>query len=375
MLVICSIPVTTFATAVPVSIKFTSDALGLGSDNINDGKDGMSIGTDFAGKLETSTVTGEGSFLYIQQDGLAGLGSTDNPLFVTVTAKNHLDTPGPGDWNAGVLYISKEYTGGGKNAIANSKDKGKGKGKGKDKSKGKGISKGRGRDKGRCKDRDRDKDKGKDKSHSSHLDGYKEGLGVRAFTVDPAGGLRIIDPATGRARIEGSKHVSGGTETFDSWDDITLVKTKDGVKNGPPHVDELVRFDFANPVAAQSVVVRFSDFLSTDVIDLSIEVIHQDGSTETLTDNWLDTVESPLVIAGIESDKLCDLIFANIAGLSDTDLITSFDIRAIDDNPLHPRETAEHFYITAISASVVPEPATITLLGMGFLSLFRRRRK
>lgn len=316
--------------AMPVSVKLTSDALGLGSGDINDCKDGQSIDADIAGKLETSSVTGQGSFLYIQQDGLAGSGTQTNPLFVTISARGHLDTPGPGDWNAGVLYISNENT---------SEDKKPGK-------------------------------------KSYHPDGYKEGLGVRSFTIDPATGLRIIDQTTGRARIEGSKHVSGGTETIESWDDITLEETGEGdLKNGSPHVDELIKFDFANPVLAQSVVVRFSDFLSTDVIDLSIDVTHEDGSTETLTDNWLDTTEAAFVLTALESDKLYDLVFSNIAGLLSTDVITSFEIRAIDDDPLNPKETAEHFFITGIDADVVPEPASIALLGMGFISLFRIRRK
>jgi len=325
LLVICGIQTTAFGTLVPVSVKFTSEALGLGSGNINDGKDGVSVDADLTGRFETSTVTGQGSVLYVQDDGLAGSGSASSPLFLTVTAKSHLDTPGSGDWNAGILYISEEN---------HSEDKKPG-------------------------------DKG------YHLDGYKEGLGVRAFTIDPDTGLRVIDPDTDLARIEGSKHVSGGTETICSWDDITF----DGTKNGPPHVDELVRFDFVNPVEAQSLVVRFSEFLSTDVIDLSIEVTHQDGSTENLIDNWLATDESPLVLAGFEKDNVYDLLFANIADLSSTDLITGLEIRAIDDDPLNPRETAEHFFITGIEANVVPEPATIGLLGIGFLSLFRKRRK
>ncbi|MCF7956718.1 MAG: hypothetical protein K9M75_13025, partial [Phycisphaerae bacterium] len=158
LLVICGIQTTAFGTLVPVSVKFTSEALGLGSDDINDGKDGQSVDADFAGRFVTSTVTGQGSILYIQQNGLAGSGSESSPLFLTVTAKGHLDTPGPGDWNAGILYISEE----------NDSD---------------------------------DKDPG-DKGY--HIDGYKEGLGVRAFTIDPGTGLRVIDSSTGRARIEGS---------------------------------------------------------------------------------------------------------------------------------------------------------------------------
>ena len=321
LLVICGINANVVATLVPVSVKFTSEALGLGSGNINDGKDGVSVDADIDGKLVTSPVTGEGSILYVQRDGLAGSGTAYNPLFVTVTAQSHLDTPGPGDWNAGIIYISEEN---------HSEDKNPG-------------------------------DKG------YHIDGYKEGLGVRAFTIDTATGLRVINPDTGLARIEGSKHISGGTE----MSEITF----DGTKNGPPHVDELVRFDFENPVEAQSVVVRLSEFLSTDVFDLSVDVIHLGGTTETLTSNWVDTDDASLVMAGTEKDNVYDLVFANDVELSSTDLVTSFSIRAIDDDPLNPRETAEHFWVTGINANVIPEPATIGLLGLGFISLLRFKRR
>jgi len=142
-----------------VSINFNSTALGLGAGPINDGGDGSAVvDADVPGLVTGAVGSGIGSVLSVQESGVAGPGSVLDPLILTVTAKSHLDTliPSWPDWNAGVLYITEET--------------------------------------------ERDKN---------------EGLGVRAFTVDPATGQRVLEPSTGRARIEGSKEISGGTETFD----------------------------------------------------------------------------------------------------------------------------------------------------------------
>ena len=148
--------------AADVSILFNSTALGLDGSAINDGGDGSAvIDADVSGLTSGAVGSGIGSVLSVQESGLAGPGTVIDPLILTVTAKSHLDTPIPAwpDWNAGVIYITV----------------------------------------------DKGSDIGKD-----------EGLGVRAFTVDPATGQRVLDPITGRARIEGSKEISGGTETFDT---------------------------------------------------------------------------------------------------------------------------------------------------------------
>ena len=60
---------------------------------------------------------------------------------------------------------------------------------------------------------------------------------MRSFKVltGDSGGYREIDSTAGRAKIEGSKEVSGGTDTA----------TYDSKKpNGAPHVDEAVYFNF-----------------------------------------------------------------------------------------------------------------------------------
>src|SRR6202007_3240044 len=139
--------------------------------------------------------------------------------FLTVTASSRLDTitfpPPPflvlNDYRAGLLYVSKE---------------------------------------------------------SANLpDGRDAGLGVRAFTVTggagPTSGLRLLDGATHRARIEGSKEVSGGTGAA-AYDPAS--------PNGAPHVDEEATFTFdpSLSVGASTVVVVLSKFGEADTLDLTV---------------------------------------------------------------------------------------------------------
>ena len=303
--------VSSTATATVVSIKLTADALGLGTDDVNKGG---TVDPDIVGKLITSSTTGVGSILTIQTDGKAGPGTALAPLFVTVTAETHLDTvsglPSPNDYLAGVIYITKE--------------------------------------------------------HADLPDGRKEGLGVRAFKVDPTTGLRLFDGGQAQLeRIEGSKHVSGGTgpTAYDSSD-----------PNGAPHVDEHVKFDFNNPahiVSAQSVEVLLSDYDPTDIIDLHIELI-SGGSIDLIFMQTTDTNGGGDAIFEEIGDKLWKLKFAPLDQLSAGDKVDYFTIRANDDDPQDPRGTAEHFFITGITA--VPEPATMGLLGLGTIAMLRRRR-
>ena len=299
---ICCLVLTSSALAAPISVKLTSEALGLGSDNINAGS---TVDPDIPGALVTSPSAGMGSILTVQQSGLAGPGSGANPLFVTITAKTHVDTlyslPAVHDYQAGVLYISDED------------------------------------------------------SHTP--DGRKEGIGVRAFGVDGLTGLRTFDG--GLANIEGSKHVSGGTGPG------TYLF---GNPNGAPHVDELVNFEYATPVFGQSIEVLLSEYESTDIIDLHIEVVG--GSDIDL--QFLGTSDATLFEE--IGDKLWKVTFDSpTIGLEPDDLVSSFYIGADDDVPADPRGTAEHFWITGTSA-VVPEPATLSLLALGGLLAIKRRR-
>jgi len=304
-----------WAQAVPMR-KLTSEALGLGNSDINKEK---TVNADMPGKLITSSTTGEGSILTIQESGLAGPGTGSDPLWVTVTAKTRLDTVNypwaggdPRDYQAGVIYISKE---------------------------------------------------------SSDLpDGAKEGLGVRAFKVDSAGMRTYKDGLAELIEVEGSKPVSGGTgpDTFDPLN-----------PNGAPHVDEVVKFDF-NPlfnVDAMSVKVLLSEIKVKDgqpgdlMLDLYIKLT---SGVEIDLDSLKLSTSSIFEQVDLTYDKLWELNFSAISGLGAGDFVDYFEILAID--PLiggQTRATAEHFLITGFTA--VPEPATIALLGLGSLVLIRKR--
>ena len=195
-------------TATPISIKLTTDALGLGSSDLNSGG---TVDPDMPG-FYTSSVIGQGSVLTVQTDGLAGSGTAANPLFATITSQTHLDTlyglPGINDYLAGALYLTKE--------------------------------------------------------NDKTPDGKDEGLGVRAFTVDDFG-LRKLDSATGLALIEGSKHVSGGTGP-----EIYIPGGANGAPHVDEDVN--FDFSSAFQVDGSSVEVLLSKYVSSNIVDLHIDM-------------------------------------------------------------------------------------------------------
>ena len=285
-----AVSMATVAAADTFSIKLTANALGLGTLNINAGK---VVDPDRPG-LATSPATGAGSVLGIDAGGLASPTAT----FLTVTATSRLDTltfppapfPALNDYRAGILYVSKEST--------------------------------------------------------NLPDGRDEGLGVRAFTVvggsGPTSGLRMLDAATGRARIEGSKEVSGGTGAA-AYDPAS--------PNGAPHVDEEATFTFdpSVSVGASTVVVVLSKFSEADILDLT--VVLGSGTTFTHSVNAFDPAMEPV---GDAKAALWRLWFARLPEVSPTDSVSSFSIRALDNNPAAPKGTAEHFLISAISGEATP---------------------
>ncbi|MGQ0627453.1 MAG: hypothetical protein ACT4PL_05050 [Phycisphaerales bacterium] len=302
------------AQSVPVSVKLTTNALGLGTADLNDGNTAIA---DIPGKFITSATTGEGSRLFIQRSGVAGSGTGLDPHMVTITSRTHLDTltnlPAQHDYQAGVIYLSNENT--------------------------------------------------------SLPDGRDEGLGVRAFTVG-TNGLRTF--SGGRAVIEGSKEVSGGTGP-------SAYLPAD---NGPPHVDEDVTFTFAagQRAVGPSVSFTLSKFETGDRIWLTVE--------------WFDNLNGPGESPG-EVGHVFEHMFmgtshpgwstrgsnvwdVNLGGLgflpNHPTAIKSFTIRAVDDDPANPRTTAEHFLITGFTASV-PAPGPTVLAAMAAGLIARRRRR
>lgn len=193
-------------SAQSVSVKLTSNALGLGTNDLNAGS---TVSADIAGKFITSSTTGQGSVLYIQANGKAGMGDASNPLLATVTANSYLDyisgVPSLSDVYAGIIYMSKE--------------------------------------------------------NSTNPDGVNEGLGVRAYTVNNQG-LRTF--YKGLAKIEGSKEVSGGTGP-------TIWDPKD--PNGAPHVDEQLNFAFNQGVFAKNLTFTVTSLEKTDKIDLTVTTL------------------------------------------------------------------------------------------------------
>lgn len=288
------------ASAAFFTTTLTSQGLGLGTDDINE--DGT-VEADIAGKFITSPTMGEGSKLFLLSNGLPGSAG----LAMTITARTHLDVlsgipNGGGDYLAGVLYLSN----------------------------GPGVK--------------------------------DEGLGVRAFTVNKTTALRTFD-TNGRAKIEGSKEVSGGTQdsVYDSGD-----------PNGAPHVDESVRFT-PEPnfkLDAGSLEFLLTKFEDGDRVDLKIKT--RDGSV--FQNTFLGLADaSYLSVHGASGDKVKKLKSAGFAGIAGKEL-DWVEIRAVDDEPWDPRGTAEHFLINSMSANPVPEPSTIGVLAIGAIALLRRRK-
>jgi len=294
--------------ASAVSIRLESGALGLASNvYINWEKDGNPADPNQPGKLSIDGAIGSGvgSSLWVQTNGLAGQGTLLNPLFVTITAKSHLDNTGvvPLDYTAGILCLTSG-TGGNPTDL---------------------------------------------------------GLGVRAFTVD-SNGNRQLNAATQTYLIEGSKEVSGGTDPC-TWN-----------ANKPPHVDEIVNFNFAKNVLGTSIVVTLTKFDGTgtgttglngseDIVDIVINRV----SGAQIDLKSLRKSANPNLFTAVQSyNDVYNLNFSAIPGLLATDIVTSFGIRANDDNPSSPQGTAEHFLINGLTATIAPA----TVPDGGFTRLF-----
>ena len=298
------------------TVKFTADALGLGTSDINEGS---TVEANIAGKLITSSTTGMGSSLYVQRSGIAGLGTNSDPLMLRVTCRTRLDAvsgfPGsnddddddlvststPRDYQAGVLYVSKE---------------------------------------------------------NSSTVGKDEGLGVRAFETNSSG---IRKTSGGVARITGNKEMSGGTGS-------TVF---DPTPNDEPGDEEiLVEFNPASSMPGMlgdSMTVTLSKFKSGNLLELTINL--QGGAVLHFAS--LGTSSGAFTSLGSDVQRLA---FSSLAGLSSSAIVSSFAIRAIEDNPSNPSIHAEGLLLQGISGTLVPAPGAMALLGIAGIVAGRRRR-
>ncbi|MCX5641500.1 MAG: hypothetical protein NT059_11930 [Planctomycetota bacterium] len=288
------------------TVKFTADALGLGSSNINEGS---TAEANIAGKLITSSTTGMGSSLYVQRSGLAGSGTASDPLMLRVTCRTRLDAvsgfPGsngtPNDYQAGVLYVAKE---------------------------------------------------------NSSTVGKDEGLGVRAFETDTSG---IRKTSGGVAKITGNKEMSGGTGS-------TVFDPTPSDEPGDEEI--LVEFNGASStpgMLGDSMTVTLSKFKSGNLLELTINL--QGGGVLQFAS--LGTSSGAFTSLGSDVQRLA---FSSLAGLSSSAIVSSFAIRAIEDNASHPSVHAEGLLLQGISGTLVPAPGAIALLGVAGIVARRRRR-
>ena len=299
------------------TVKFTADALGLGASDINEGS---TVEANIAGKLITSSTTGMGSSLYVQRSGIAGLGTNSDPLMLRVTCRTRLDAVSgfPGsrddddDDDSPSSSSAHDYQAG---VLYVSKE-------------------------------------------NSSTVGKDEGLGVRAFATNSSG---IRTTSGGAAKLTGNKEMSGGTGS-------TVFDPTPSDEPGDEEI--LVEFNPASStpgMLGDSMTVTLSKFKSGNLLELTINL--QGGAVLHFAS--LGTSSGAFTSLGSDVQRLA---FSSLAGLSSSAIVSSFAIRAIEDNASHPSVHAEGLLLQGISGTLVPAPGAIALLGVAGIVARRQRR-
>jgi len=305
------------------TVKFTASALGLGSGS-TEINEGSTIESDIAGKLVTGSATGSGTTLFVQRSGLAGSGTSSDPLMLKVTCRTRLDTvsgfPDSGDgdddddfnggsgsnsardYQAGVLYVSK--------------------------------------------------------SGSSNM-GKDEGLGVRAFNTDSNGIRKTSD---GKARLTGSVQMNGGSGPTEFDPSPT---------DEPVDEEIMVEFSPTSQMIGDSISILLSKFGSDDRIELTINLV--DGSVLHFAS--LGESSSAMSSLGNSVEKLS---FSGLSGLASTAVVSSFTIRALEPDSSDLAgggSSTGGMLLAGLQGTMVPAPGAASLLAIAGMVGARRRRR
>ena len=115
------------------------------------------------------------------------------------------------------------------------------------------------------------------------------------------------------------------------------------------------------------MTVTLSKFKSGNLLELTINL--QGGGVLHFAS--LGTSSGAFTSLGSDVQRLA---FSSLAGLSSSAIVSSFAIRAIEDNASHPSVNAEGLLLQGISGTLVPAPGAIALLGLAGIVAGRRRR-
>jgi len=140
-----------------------------------------------------------------------------------------------------------------------------------------------------------------------------------------------------------------------------------GISGKGAHEDEALILTFSGPVDTKSVKIYLNEYKKEkDSALIYIGSPVSEGSTPNL---WEIDIENKLQKAGT-SDDYWFLDLSSFSSLPST--LTQIVVRA--DGGYNPLDE-EHFFVSSVQATPVPEPATMLLLGAGLIGLAGFARK